>query len=162
MKQKTIAALALNAAAAVLLVIFVAVLARPRGKAISSASFETVSGAVLSQVDTGTMQEGDNQMLRRLYRLSPEDFDGFLLYYPTSNMGAEELLLLKLKDLDQQESVTQACEARRATQMASFDGYAMEQYAMEENAILDVQGNYVLFISASDPAGVDRAFREAL
>ena len=55
-----------------------------------------------------------------------------------------------------------ACEARRATQMESFDGYAMEQYAMEENAILDVRGNYVLFISASDPNAADQAFRGAL
>ena len=162
MKQKTIAAGAVNVAAAVLLLVFVIVLMIPKANTVSSAPFEKVRDAVLSQVDTGTMQEGDNQMLRRLYQLSPEDFDDYLLYYPTSNMGAEELLLLKLKDVSQQEEAEAACEARRATQMESFDGYAMEQYAMEENAILDVRGNYVLFISASDPNAADQAFRGAL
>ena len=162
MRQKTIAAVSVNAVAAVLLIVFVIVLVKPKANVISSSPFEKVRDAVLSQVDTGTMQEGDNQMLRRLYRLSPEEYDGFLLYYPTSNMGAEELLLLKLKDVSQQEAAAAACEARRATQMESFDGYAMEQYAMEENAILDVRGNYVLFISATDPGPADRAFQGAL
>ena len=54
-------------------------------------------------------------MVKRLYGLNPSDFDGCLLYYPQTNMEAEELLLLKLRDTSQQEAVRAAVEARLET-----------------------------------------------
>ena len=68
------------------------------------------------------------------------------LYSPASNMDAQELLIIKLKDNSQAEAVTEAINARLETQMNSFEGYGIEQYAMLENHILDVQGNFILYV----------------
>lgn len=128
----------------------------------SNTDFETMSGAVTAAADLSTMAEGDNQTLKRLYGLSAADYDGFLLYYPTTNMGAEELLVIKLADKDQQQAVSDAIVSRKKKQMDSFEGYGIDQYAMLEKSIVEVQGNYILFVSAADPAAVQKAFLGAL
>lgn len=128
----------------------------------STTDFETMKEAVVAQADVDLMQEADNQMVKRLYGLDPASFSGVLLYTPTTNMGAEELLVIKLSSLSQQDTVTAAIEARIATQMDSFEGYAQTQYEMLGNAVVEVRGNYILFVSAADPAPLRQAFLDAL
>lgn len=128
----------------------------------SRAAFSDVQEAVISAADLTTMAEGDNQTFKRLYGLSASDYENVLLYYPTTNMGAEELLLIQLKDISQQQAVKDAIENRLNTQKKSFDGYGVDQYAMLEKAVVEVQGNYILLVVADDPAPVRKAFLGAL
>lgn len=128
----------------------------------SRAAFSDVQEAVISAADLTPMAEGDNQTFKRLYGLSASDYENVLLYYPTTNMGAEELLLIQLKDLSQQQAVKDAIESRLDTQKKSFDGYGVDQYAMLEKAVVEVQGNYILLVVAIDPAPVRKAFLGAL
>lgn len=128
----------------------------------SRAAFSDVQEAVISAADLTPMAEGDNQTFKRLYGLSASDYENVLLYYPTTNMGAEELLLIQLKDLFQQQAVKDAIESRLDTQKKSFDGYGVDQYAMLEKAVVEVQGNYILLVVANDPAPVRKAFLGAL
>ena len=128
----------------------------------SRAVFSDVQEAVISAADLTPMAEGDNQTFQRLYGLSASDYENVLLYYPTTNMGAEELLLIQLKDLSQQQAVKDAIESRLDTQKKSFDGYGVDQYAMLEKAVVEVQGNYILLVVANDPAPVRKAFLGAL
>ena len=128
----------------------------------SRAAFSDVQEAVISAADLTPMARGDNQTLKRLYGLSASDYENVLLYYPTTNMGAEELLLIQLKDLSQQQAVKDAIESRLDTQKKSFDGYGVDQYAMLEKAVVEVQGNYILLVVANDPAPVRKAFLGAL
>ena len=128
----------------------------------SRAAFSDVQEAVISAADLTPMAEGDNQTFKRLYGLSASDYENVLLYYPTTNMGAEELLLIQLKDLSQQQAVKDAIESRLDTQKKSFDGYGVDQYAMLEKAVVEVQGNYILLVVSNDPAPVRKAFLGAL
>ena len=128
----------------------------------SRAAFSDVQEAVISAADLTPMAEGDNQTFKRLYGLSASDYENVLLYYPTTNMGAEELLLIQLKDLSQQQAVKDAVESRLDTQKKSFDGNGVDQYAMLEKAVVEVQGNYILLVVANDPAPVRKAFLGAL
>lgn len=113
MKQKTILLELLRWLCAGLAVVFLVVSFRQ--EPVSSAAFEDVASAVTASVDLSALQEGSVQMVKRLYGLNPSDFDGCLLYYPQTNMEAEELLLLKLRDTSQQEAVRAAVEARLET-----------------------------------------------
>ena len=125
---------------------------------ISSTDFDTMVQAVTEAADLTPMQLADNQMLKRLYGVDGSAFDGVLLYYPTTNMGAEELFLVKMADTSQAQEVQAAMENRLATQKKSFDGYGAEQTAMLEKSIIKVRGNYALFISAEDQGSVRQAF----
>lgn len=128
----------------------------------SNALFEDVSAAVSGSTDTSIMTPGDNQMIKRLYGLTPSDYEGTLLYCPTTNMGAEEILLIKLADTAQQETVKAAIDARLSTQLSNFDGYGVSQTEMLNRAVIEIHGNYVLFAVAADPEPIRQAFLDAL
>ena len=109
------------------------------------------------------MLKADNQMIKRLYGLDPAAFESCVLYYPTTNMMAEELLIIKLSDTAQAEAVAAAIESRLETQKASFDGYGIEQYDMlTNNAVVEVRGNFVLFVVNAASAQARQAFLDAL
>ena len=128
------------------------------GSRLSTVTFADMQSAVTGAADMATMQEADNQMIKRLYGLDPSLYDGVCLYYPLTNMGAEELFLLKLKDTSQQDEVRSAIEGRLATQKKSFEGYGIEQSAMLNRSVYEVRGNYAIFVSADDTAPMKNAF----
>ena len=128
------------------------------GSRLSTVTFADMQSAVTGAADMATMQEADNQMIKRLYGLDPSLYDGVCLYYPLTNMGAEELFLLKLKDISQQDEVRSAIEGRLATQKKSFEGYGIEQSAMLNRSVYEVRGNYAIFVSADDTAPMKNAF----
>lgn len=129
---------------------------------LSTASFDDVSRAVLDTLELTDMQQADAQMLRRLYGFAPSEMAGCTLYYPTSNMGACEVLIVKLSDLSQQQSVRDAIAARLQTQTQSFEGYGVEQSALLSRAVTEVQGNFILFVVHPDAAAARQAFLKAL
>lgn len=129
----------------------------------SDADPAEVTAAVTAQIDMTNMLEGDNRMIKRFYGLDPANYEACYLYYPTTNMMAEELLIVKLSDMSQQEVVRAAVEARIETQKNTFEGYGVEQFEMlTNNAVVEVRGNYVLFVvNANSQAALD-AFLDAL
>lgn len=144
------------------LVVLIFVLSLVKQDKQSNAAFEDVSTAVIETLDLSEMQQADNQMIKRLYGLSPADYAGITVYYPTTNMGAEEVLIVKLKDISQQETVVQAAQARLDTQMNTFEGYGVEQVALLEKAVIEVQGNYILFVVNDNVSQAQQAFLDAL
>ena len=129
----------------------------------SNADPAEVEAAVIAELDMSAMVKADNQMVKRLYGLDPAAFESCILYYPNTNMMAEELLILKLSDTAQQQSVRAAIEARVETQKTTFDGYGVEQYALlTENCIIDIRGNFVLFVVNADCDAAQKAFAGAL
>ena len=130
---------------------------------ISNADPAEVEAAVVAEIDMSAMVKADNQMVKRLYGLDPAAFESCILYYPNTNMMAEELLILKLSDTAQQQSVRAAIEARVETQKTTFDGYGVEQYALlTDNCIIDIRGNFVLFVVNADCDAAQKAFAGAL
>lgn len=133
------------------------------GNTVSSAKAEDVAAAVTETMDMSKMLEADNQMVKRLYGLDPAAFESCILYYPNTNMMAEELLIVKLSDMSQQESVRAAIEARLATQKNTFEGYGVEQFDLLTNySVIEVKGNYVLFVVGKTCADAHKAFLGAL
>ena len=133
------------------------------GNTVSSARAEDVAAAVTETMDMSKMLEADNQMVKRLYGIDPASFESCILYYPNTNMMAEELLIVKLTDMSQQESVRAAVEARLATQKNTFEGYGVEQFDLLTNyAVIEVKGNYVLFVVGKTCADAHKAFLGAL
>lgn len=146
-----------------LLLLLLALLVLQMGQdKFSDTAFEEMAAAVTEGLDLSQMQAADKQMCKRLYGLDPNDYEGCLLYYPTTNMGAEELLLVKLSDTAQQAAVEAAIQARLTTQKTSFDGYGIEQMALLEHCVVELRGNYVLFVVHGSADAVRRAFLDAL
>ncbi len=128
----------------------------------STADFTEVADAVGATVPMEQVVEGDRQMIRRLYGLDPADYEGTRLYYPATNMGVEEVLVVKLSELSQQQTVKAAMEARVQSQKDVFESYAPEQFATLQNCVIEVRGNYLLLAVGKDPAAARQAFLDAL
>ena len=141
----------------------IALIAMFGGNTVSSANPEAVRDAVTAQIDMTNMLEGDNQLVKRFYGLDPANYEACYLYYPTTNMMAEELLIVKLKDMSQQDAVRATVEARIQTQKNTFEGYGVEQFEMlSNNAVVEVRGNYILFVVNGNSAAALDAFLDAL
>ena len=161
MKGKSLLFEILRWVAALVAVVYLGVLLG--GNAISNAAFSDVEAAVVAQVDTTNMVKAENRMVKRLYGLDPASFEGCVLYYPASNMDAEELLLVKLSETSQAEQVKAAMEARLQTQKNSFEGYGVEQFDLLSNfCVLEVRGNYALFLVSRDYVPARDAFQDSL
>ena len=147
----------------VVLVAVISLISMFGGNTVSTADPADVEATVMAQIDMTNMLQGDNKMIKRFYGLDPAAFDECILYYPTTNMMAEELLIVKLSDVSQQETVRAAVEARIATQKNTFEGYGVEQFEMlSNNAVVEVRGNYVLFVVNANSAGAQKAFLDAI
>ena len=148
---------------AVVLIALVYLIGMFGGNTASSANAEDVAAAVTATIDMTNMVEAENQMIKRLYGLDPSAFESCILYYPNTNMMAEELLIVKLSDMSQQDIVRAAAEARLATQKTTFEGYGVEQFDMLSNhSIIEVKGNYVLFVVNPACQDARKAFLGAL
>ena len=144
----------------VLLIAFV--IALGSDKKSSSADMADVSGAVISALDMSSVQEAGSLDLKKFYGLTASDYEDVVFYSPITNMDAEELLIIKLKDTSQAEAVEEAITKRLQTQKNSFEGYGAEQTALLENQVLDVQGNYILYVVNANASKADEAFRNSL
>lgn len=133
------------------------------GNTVSNADPVEVAEAVVETIDMENMLEADNQLIKRFYGLDPANFEGCILYYPTTNMMAEEVLIVKLKDMSQQAQVRAAIEKRIETQKTTFEGYGVEQFELlTNNAVIEVRGNFILFIVNADSAEAQKAFLKAI
>ena len=111
---------------------------------ISDADIKDVSKQVVKAYGAKGLSAADNRMVKRLYGINANDYEGVTLYVSDSNMKVEELLIVKLKDVSQSEAVEAAIEGRLDKQLESFEGYGVEQSKLLKDHVLDVKGNLSL------------------
>ena len=145
-----------------LLCLFVVVIVLLSRNRESKVPFETVSAAVAESIHTDNAMPGSDRFLKKYFGLNPDDYDGVMIYTPTTNMHANEVLLIRLKDTRQADPVSAAIQERIESQRGIFQGYAPEEIGLLDNAVLDVQGNYILYIVDDNAAAVDEVFRSSL
>ncbi len=129
---------------------------------ISNADLERVAEKAADEAEAGNLSPADNRMVKRLYGINVNDYEGVALYVSGSNMEVEEILVVKLKDFSQSESVETAIEERLRRQLESFEGYGPEQCRLLNDHVLDIRGNYILYAVDEKAETVDQAFRENL
>ena len=129
---------------------------------ISDAKLENVTEKVVKEVGTEKLSAADNRMVKRLFWINSNDYEGVSLYVAGSNMEVEELLIVKLKDTVQSESVEAAIQGRLERQLESFEGYGPEQCKLLNDHVLDVKGNYILYVVDKKAKAADQAFQKSL
>ena len=128
----------------------------------SSKTMEEVSARVIAAFENDRAQQREGRILKKYYDLNPGDYEDVVLYFPVTNMDPQELLLIRLQDPSQAERVVSAMKNRQAVQIGIYEGYAPEQLALCERGIIDVQGNYILYVVHEDAEEIDRIFRDSL
>ena len=115
----------------------------------------------LSQViDDEQMDKGDSSKLRKLYYISKNEVEDFILYAPKSNMDANEVLVLKGKSEEVIQQLKVKVEGRIKKQSDSFNSYRPEEYDIISNRVLDIKGKYLILIISRDSATIEAAINK--
>lgn len=129
---------------------------------VSKAKLEDVTKAVTKALNMEELSEADNRMIKRFYGLNVNDYEGVSLYVSDSNMKVEEVLIVQLKDTAQAEQTEAAIRDRLDSQLESFEGYGAEQCKLLNDHVLDVEGNYILYVVNKKAKKADKAFQNSL
>ena len=115
----------------------------------------------LSQIiDSEHMDIGDSSKLRKLYYISKNEVEDFILYAPKSNMEANEVLILKAKNEEDIEQLKVKVEERVKKQSDSFKNYRPEEYDIISNRVLDIKGKYLILIISSESEKIEAAINK--
>lgn len=107
------------------------------------------------------MREGDRNKLQKLYKIDVDSVEDFILYTSTSNVRADELAIIKLKDQSQAESVKEKIGQRIDAQKIKFKDYRPNEYFLVENHVLKTKGPFVFFAVSKEANQMEHAFDDA-
>lgn len=148
-------------AMSLVLIIFISLCLR--GRVREDVSLSELSPVILNEIsDVDHMKKEGAMKLRSLYGLSENDYQEVLLYTPVSNMDAQEMLLIRCRNQEQTSLVEQAMKDRHAYMISIFESYGVEQMGIINKAVIDIQGNYCLYVCDENSAAVKDAYEAAL
>ena len=146
--------------AAILLAVFI--LAVVRKPARDDVSFDELKEALLAaSFDSTNMKEGSALKLRTLYGLSADDYEEVLLYVPSTNMDAQELLLIRCRTEEDTANVTEAMRQRVEQEKGVFSSYGIEQMALLNKAFYEARGCLCLYVCDKNSDMMHEAFLKA-
>ncbi len=128
----------------------------------NTVDIDTIEKNITKTVSVKGMKKGTAQDLKKYYGLNANDYDGTMLYIPDDVMSVNEILVVRVKDESQVETVEHAVEERLATQKESFEGYGVEQTRLLRSAIEESRGYYVLLAVSEDADNIDAAFKKSI
>ena len=143
-----------------LLVCFIGVLLLSGGS--SKASIGDVEQAVVKAAPMEGLEKADEKAFKKIYGLNANDYEGISLYIPDDVMSVNEILVIKVKNESQIETVEKAVESRVNTQEKNFEGYGVEQTKLIHAAIIETRGRYVLLAVSKDVDRIDAAFKKSI
>ncbi|MFF2528191.1 DUF4358 domain-containing protein [Brevibacillus sp. NPDC058079] len=108
------------------------------------------------------MKQGDLEKLQKLYQIEAGKVDDFILYTASSNVKADELAVIKVKDASDSENVKEKIQQRIEAQTIKFKDYRPEEYFLIEKHVLKTKGQFILFAVSKEVDQIESVFEEAL
>lgn len=128
------------------------------GKTAKNPSVKEIDEKIKQTVDVSSMRQGDESKLKKLYDINADEVEEFVLYMAPSNIKADEITVIKVKDANNVSAIKDKIAARIQKQGESFKDYLPEEYYLIENHVLDCQGNYVILAVSKDAEKIHEAF----
>ena len=123
-------------------------------------SFDEIMGKISNTVDLSTLKEENFAKLKRLYGISRGEIEEFALYRAPSNIKADEIVLIKVKQAEDTDKVKEKILKRVEKQAANFKDYLPEEYYLIEKKVIKVQNNYLLLVVSPDAEKISEAFEQ--
>ncbi|WCR27394.1 DUF4358 domain-containing protein [Paenibacillus thiaminolyticus] len=128
------------------------------GEELSAAA---VAERIQRAVNLDEMKQGDRKKLHKLYHIEADEVEDFMLYTAASNVKADELAIIKVKDADQAERLKQNILQRIDAQTVKFKDYRPNEYFLIEKHVLKTKGRFVFFAVSKEAAQMEAAFDSA-
>lgn len=88
--------------------------------------------------------------------------EDFILFTASSNVKADELAVIKVKDASDTENVTEKIQQRIEAQTIKLKDYRPEEYFLIKKHVLKTKGPFVLFAVSKEVDQIESVFDEAL
>ncbi|PGS78312.1 hypothetical protein COC69_15825 [Bacillus cereus] len=125
-------------------------------------SANEIGETIQKGVKMDEVEKGDQKKLQKLYEINAEDIVGFALYTASTNMKADELLILKVKNSKDIETMKKKVEDRINSQSQKFKDYLPNENFLVENHVLKIKGNYILLAISAQSDKIEKKFQEVL
>lgn len=125
-------------------------------------SAEEVGESIRQAAELPDMKQGDLEKLEKLYHIESGEVEDFILFTASSNVKADELAVLKVKDVSKVDHVKGKIQQRIDEQTVKFKDYRPEEYYLIRKHVLKTKGPFVLFAVSQEAGQIERAFEEAL
>lgn len=121
-----------------------------------------IESYIVANCNLDKMVKGNGKSLRRFYGINPNDLDQFVVYTPKSNMDVDEMLIVKVKDSSQIETIEESIDDRVNKQIENFNGYGAEQVALLENYEIKIKDKYVFYVVSKDAEKIKELFKDSI
>lgn len=127
---------------------------------IKSADMSAIKANLEENLKLDSINIGDEKTLKNLYYINIGSIEDFISYAPKSNMDVEEILILKLKHGANMDEIKTKVSTRLEKQSESFKNYNPEKYGIIENAILEEEGQYLIFIISENSSSIYKLIKD--
>ena len=124
-------------------------------------SIKDIDEKIKESVDISNMNLGDSEKLQKLYDINSEDLEDFMLYTPSTNIEANEIAIMKVKDSSKIDDIKGKISARIDSQSVNFKDYLPDEYYLIDKHVLKVRDNYILFAISEDAGKIEKIFDES-
>lgn len=131
-------------------------------KNTASISTSEISDEIKKAADISDMKTADASKLRKLYGINSDELDNFVLYTAPTNIRADEIAILKVKESGNVDSIKDKISKRIDDKSQSFKNYLPLQYSLIEKHVLKSKGNFIIFVVSKDSDKIEDAFDKAV
>ena len=96
------------------------------------------------------------------YDLSFDGLEEYRVYVSSSSATASELAIFKCSGDAALKSAKSAVEARISDQISNYENYRPDEKFRLDNALIETNGNYLLFVVSDNNATIQNLFNDAL
>lgn len=127
---------------------------------VRQANMDDIRNSIEKSVSLDRMDMGNEKILKKLYYINIKDLEDFIYYAPKSNMDEDEILVLKVKDEKNIPIIKSQIQKRIDKKAESFKNYRPEKYEIIKNAVLEDEGQYLIFIISQDSYNIKEAIKK--
>lgn len=127
---------------------------------VRQANMDDIRNSIEKSVSLDRMDMGNEKILKKLYYVNIKDLEDFIYYAPKSNMDEDEILVLKVKDEKNIPIIKSQIQKRIDKKAESFKNYRPEKYEIIKNAVLEDEGQYLIFIISQDSYNIKEAIKK--
>ncbi|MFH5183311.1 DUF4358 domain-containing protein [Paenibacillus sp. TAB 01] len=147
----------------IILLVLAAAIAMVTGCSVHGGAYEALTAAEVGEriqqaADLSGMKRGQAEQLRKLYHIETADVADYVLYTALSNVKADELAIIKVKDTSGTGRVMDQIRQRIEEQTVKFKDYRPEEYYLIEKHVLKSRGPFVIFAVSKDADLMEAAF----
>ncbi len=127
---------------------------------VKSADMTLIKSDLEKNINLDSINIGTEQTLKNIYYININSIEDFISFAPKSNMDVEEILILKAKKDENMSEIKSKISKRLEKQRESFKNYSPEKYKIIEDAILEEEGQYLIFIISENSSSIYKIIKD--